>query len=186
MYKKTYFDDKHQRKQTICLTIRLFLMRIYRLRSPRKYTLICYLFVCFIFLYFLMQMMLPERYGQTLILDNQRHLSIRLFKDDDPHRTRIRPFRILSGSLHYFRVLPQSWSDRIEQMKKAGLNTIETYIPWNLHENERGVYKFNEGLMDLISFLRLIHQHEMFAIVRPSGKNLNNYFSSNRTLTRLF
>ena len=123
-----------------------------------------------------MQMMLPERYERTLILDRERHLAIRLFKNDDLHRTKILPFRILSGSLHYFRVLPQLWADRIEQMKKAGLNTIETYIPWNLHENERGVYKFNEGLMDLISFLRLVHQHEMFTIVRPSGKKRTRVF----------
>jgi beta-galactosidase len=124
--------------------------------------------------------MLPEQYEQTLILDNERHLSIRLFKENDPYRKQIRPFRILSGSLHYFRVLPQLWSDRIEQMKKAGLNTIETYIPWNLHESERGVYKFDEGLMDLISFLKLIHQHEMFTIIRPSGKTSKIDFSSNQ------
>jgi beta-galactosidase GanA len=114
--------------------------------------------------------MLPEQYEPTLILDNKRHLFIRLFKDNDLNRKKNRPFRILSGSLHYFRVLPQLWSDRIEKMKKAGLNTIETYIPWNLHESERGIYKFDEGLTDLISFLKLIHQHEMFTIIRPSGK----------------
>jgi beta-galactosidase len=125
--------------------------------------------------------MLPEQYEQTLILDNEQHLSIRLFKENDPYRKKIRPFRILSGSLHYFRVLPQLWSNRIEQMKKAGLNTIETYIPWNLHESERGVYKFNEGLMDIISFLKLVHQHEMFTIIRPSGKTLKiDFFLSNQ------
>ena len=57
-------------------------------------------------------------------------------------------------------------------MKKAGLNTIETYVPWNLHEPEKGNYKFDEGLTDLASFLKLVHQHEMFTIVRPSGKIL--------------
>ncbi|CAF3800137.1 unnamed protein product [Adineta steineri] len=113
--------------------------------------------------------MLPEQYEPTLILDHERHLFIRLYKENDLQRKNIRPFRILSGSLHYFRVLPQLWSDRIQEMKRAGLNTIETYIPWNLHEPEKGNYKFTEGLTDLTSFLKLVHQHEMFTIIRPSG-----------------
>ncbi|CAF0779462.1 unnamed protein product [Adineta ricciae] len=117
----------------------------------------------------LLKHILPEQYQPTLVLDDERHLFIRLFKDNDLRREKLRPFRILSGSLHYFRVLPQVWSDRIQEMKRAGLNTIETYIPWNLHEPERGVFKFNEGLTDLSSFLKLVHQHEMFTIVRPSG-----------------
>ncbi|CAF4683544.1 unnamed protein product, partial [Rotaria socialis] len=54
-------------------------------------------------------------------------------------------------------------------MKAAGLNTIETYVPWNLHEPQRGNYQFGEGFADLVSFLKLIHEHEMFTIIRPSG-----------------
>ena len=45
-----------------------------------------------------------------------------------------RPFRILSGSFHYFRTQPAQWGDRLERMKAAGLNTLTTYVPWNLHE----------------------------------------------------
>ncbi len=45
-----------------------------------------------------------------------------------------RPFRILGGSFHYFRTQPAQWGDRLEKMKAAGLNTVTTYIPWNLHE----------------------------------------------------
>ncbi len=172
MYNQRNLDDKHKKQQTTILTTRLFLMRIYHLRYHRKYLVLLFLFTFFIIFYFLIKNMLPEQYEQTLILDNERHLSIRLFKENDMNRKKIRPFRILSGSLHYFRVLPQLWSDRIEQMKKAGLNTIETYVPWNLHESERGNYQFTEGSADLISFLKLIHQYEMFTIIRPSGNSL--------------
>ncbi|CAF2757751.1 unnamed protein product [Rotaria sp. Silwood2] len=108
-------------------------------------------------------------YLPTLVLDNEQHLFIRLFKNNDQTRKHLLPFRIFSGSLHYFRVLPQSWPDRIKKMKAAGLNTIETYVPWNLHEPQQGNYQFGEGLTDLTSFLKLIHENEMFAIVRPSG-----------------
>ena len=34
--------------------------------------------------------------------------------------------RILSGALHYFRVVPAYWEDRLKKLKAAGLNTVET------------------------------------------------------------
>ena len=37
-----------------------------------------------------------------------------------------KPFRILSGAVHYFRVPPASWRDRLIKLKAAGLNTVET------------------------------------------------------------
>lgn len=39
-----------------------------------------------------------------------------------------KPFRILSGAMHYFRVMPEHWEDRMEKMKSCGLNTLETYV----------------------------------------------------------
>lgn len=48
------------------------------------------------------------------------------------------PYRILSGAIHYFRIHPDQWADRIHQARLMGLNTIETYIPWNAHEPVRG------------------------------------------------
>lgn len=35
-------------------------------------------------------------------------------------------FRILSGAMHYFRVMPEYWQDRMRKMKACGLNTLET------------------------------------------------------------
>lgn len=35
-------------------------------------------------------------------------------------------FRILSGAMHYFRVVPEYWADRMRKMKACGLNTLET------------------------------------------------------------
>ena len=33
---------------------------------------------------------------------------------------------ILSGAIHYFRVVPAYWEDRLLRLKAAGLNTVET------------------------------------------------------------
>lgn len=45
---------------------------------------------------------------------------------------------IYSGSFHYFRVPRPYWRDRLRKMRAAGLNTVATYIPWNLHEPHSG------------------------------------------------
>lgn len=76
------------------------------------------------------------------------------------------PFRILSGAIHYFRVHPDDWADRIRKARLMGLNTIETYVPWNAHEPREGEWTA-EGGLDLARFLRTIADEGMHAIVRP-------------------
>ena len=46
--------------------------------------------------------------------------------------------QVVSGALHYFRVHPDQWADRIHKARLMGLNTIETYVPWNFHAPEPG------------------------------------------------
>ncbi|MGX5770278.1 glycoside hydrolase family 35 protein [Microbacterium trichothecenolyticum] len=76
------------------------------------------------------------------------------------------PFRVLAGALHYFRVHPGQWADRIRKAKLMGLNTIETYVAWNAHEPVRGEWDAT-GWNDLGAFLDLIAAEGMHAIVRP-------------------
>lgn len=76
------------------------------------------------------------------------------------------PFRILSGAIHYFRVHPDLWADRIHKARLMGLNTIETYVPWNEHSPEPGSFVADGGL-DLGRFLDLVAASGMQAIVRP-------------------
>ncbi|XP_029537174.1 beta-galactosidase-1-like protein 2 isoform X2 [Oncorhynchus nerka] len=51
------------------------------------------------------------------------------------------PFHILGGSIHYFRVPRAYWEDRLLKMRACGVNTLTTYVPWNLHEQKRVVLK---------------------------------------------
>ncbi|MCC9311355.1 beta-galactosidase [Kitasatospora sp. RB6PN24] len=76
------------------------------------------------------------------------------------------PLRILSGALHYFRVLPEQWEDRLALLRAMGLNTVETYVPWNLHEPRPGRYDFT-GRLDLAAFLRAAERQGLHALVRP-------------------
>lgn len=77
-----------------------------------------------------------------------------------------RPFRVLSGAIHYFRVHPDHWADRIHKARLMGLNTIETYVAWNLHAPEPGEWLMDEG-RDLARFLDAVAAEGMHAIVRP-------------------
>ncbi len=76
------------------------------------------------------------------------------------------PHRVLAGAVHYFRVHPDQWSDRIHKARLLGLNTIETYVAWNAHEPTKGDWS-SEGWNDLARFLDLIAAEGMHAIVRP-------------------
>ncbi|WMJ87050.1 glycoside hydrolase family 35 protein [Anaerocolumna sp. MB42-C2] len=75
--------------------------------------------------------------------------------------------KIISGGMHYFRVVPEYWSDRLEKLKNLGCNTVETYIPWNLHEKEKGKYDFT-GMLDIVSFVRNAQELGLMVILRPS------------------
>ncbi|MBX9246607.1 beta-galactosidase [Actinotalea ferrariae] len=76
------------------------------------------------------------------------------------------PHQVISGALHYFRVHPDLWADRIRKARLMGLNTIETYVAWNAHSPERGVFDTSGG-RDLGRFLDLVAAEGMHAIVRP-------------------
>ncbi|KAL1914940.1 uncharacterized protein VTP21DRAFT_7856 [Calcarisporiella thermophila] len=77
------------------------------------------------------------------------------------------PYQVRSGSIHYFRVPRKYWEDRILKAKALGLNAIDTYVPWNSHEYEKGKFNFQDNL-DLAAYIDLIGKHRMKAIIRAS------------------
>lgn len=80
---------------------------------------------------------------------------------------------IYSGALHYFRVHPSYWRDRLKKLRACGLNTVETYVPWNLHEPYKDVYDFGKGesdfsiFLDISKFLEIAKEEDLFVILRP-------------------
>uniref|UniRef100_A0A8C8YSF6 Beta-galactosidase n=1 Tax=Prolemur simus TaxID=1328070 RepID=A0A8C8YSF6_PROSS len=75
-------------------------------------------------------------------------------------------FWIFGGSIHYFRVPKEYWRDRLLKMRACGLNTLTTYVPWNLHEPERGRFDFS-GNLDLGAFVLLAAEIGLWVILRP-------------------
>ena len=76
-------------------------------------------------------------------------------------------FQVISGSIHYFRVVPEYWRDRLLKLKAMGCNTVETYIPWNFHEPKEGCFDFS-GRKDVEAFIRTAQEVGLWVIVRPS------------------
>ncbi len=78
---------------------------------------------------------------------------------------------IFSGAFHYFRCPKLLWRDRLRKMRLAGLNTVETYVPWNWHERSapKSLTDFSKvDMSDLKEFLKIVHdEFGMFSIIRP-------------------
>jgi len=77
-----------------------------------------------------------------------------------------KPFQVISGEMHYARIPRAYWRDRMRMAKAMGLNTITTYVFWNVHEAEPGVYDFS-GNNDVAEFIRIAQQEGLYVILRP-------------------
>ena len=77
------------------------------------------------------------------------------------------PFKIISGAIHYFRLPTSQWEDSLYNLKALGANTVETYLPWNLHEPVEGVFDFS-GMKDVEAFVSLAQRMGLWVILRPS------------------
>jgi beta-galactosidase len=78
-----------------------------------------------------------------------------------------KPFQMISGEMHYTRIPPEYWHDRMKMAKAMGLNTIGTYVFWNAHEPIRGQYDFS-GNNDIAGFIRAAQEEGLWVVLRPS------------------
>jgi len=78
---------------------------------------------------------------------------------------------LYAGALHYWRVDRGDWPRCLRAMKKLGLDLVETYIPWAVHELAQGRHDW-AGELDVGAFLDEVARAGMYAIVRP-GPHIN-------------
>ncbi|KAL4334175.1 hypothetical protein GQ457_07G021780 [Hibiscus cannabinus] len=84
--------------------------------------------------------------GRSLIIHGQRKL-------------------FFSASIHYPRSTPQMWASLIAKAKKGGIDVIQTYVFWNLHEPVKGQYDFS-GRADIVRFIKEIQAQGLYASLR--------------------
>jgi Beta-galactosidase len=94
-------------------------------------------------------------------------MSLNKFEIKDQFYCNEKPVKIISGGIHYFRIVPEYWRDRLEKLRAMGCNTVETYIPWNIHEPNKGEFKF-DGVLNIERFVRLAAELGLWVIIRPS------------------
>lgn len=77
------------------------------------------------------------------------------------------PFQIRSGEMHPARIPKPYWRHRIQMAKAMGMNTIAIYVMWNYHEQQEGQFDFTSENRDIVEFMRLCQQEQLYVILRP-------------------
>jgi len=78
-----------------------------------------------------------------------------------------KPFQMISGEMHYPRIPREAWRQRMKMAKAMGLNTIGTYVFWNLHEPQKGKFDFS-GNNDIAAFVKTAQEEGLWVVLRPS------------------
>ena len=76
------------------------------------------------------------------------------------------PYQIISGAIHFQRIPRDYWQDRLRKARALGLNTVETYVFWNLVEPQPGTFDFS-GNNDIAAFVREAAAQGLNVILRP-------------------
>ncbi len=91
--------------------------------------------------------------GQTLMVDSYGLVI-------NGHRT-----IPVMGEIHYSRVPEKEWQREIRKMKAGGVTMLSTYVFWNHHEQEEGIWDWS-GNRNLHSFLEICKKEQMPIVLR--------------------
>ncbi|XP_027909930.1 beta-galactosidase 13-like [Vigna unguiculata] len=72
---------------------------------------------------------------------------------------------LFSGSVHYPRSPPEMWPHIIDKARRGGINVIQTYIFWNIHEPVKGKFKVDPEY-DFVKFIQLCQDKGMYVTLR--------------------
>uniref|UniRef100_A0A182YAQ7 Beta-galactosidase n=1 Tax=Anopheles stephensi TaxID=30069 RepID=A0A182YAQ7_ANOST len=75
-------------------------------------------------------------------------------------------FRYVAGSFHYFRALPETWRTKLRTLRAGGLNAVDLYVQWSLHNPRDGVYNW-EGIANVTDIIEAAIEEDLYVILRP-------------------
>jgi beta-galactosidase len=87
-----------------------------------------------------------------------------------------RTLPIYAGAMHYWRVEPAQWAPCLRAMHAQGFTLVETYVPWRVHEPERGTHAWSDQ-HDLGRFLEAAWAAGLSVVLRP-GPHVNAELTS--------
>jgi beta-galactosidase len=89
-----------------------------------------------------------------------------------------KPYVVVSGEVHYFRLDPDLWERHLVLLKRAGANTTSTYVPWDWHEYEENRFDFSgetDPARNLLRYIELCRKVGLHLIVKPGPYILAEY-----------
>ncbi|ODN03705.1 Beta-galactosidase-1-like protein 3 [Orchesella cincta] len=99
--------------------------------------------------------------------------NVALVAEADGFKLNGKKIKIISGAIHYFRVHPDLWRDRLKKLRAMGANTVETYVSWNLHEPKMGEFDFGNGtgdysmFTDIRRYIQIAQEEDLLVLFRP-------------------
>lgn len=75
------------------------------------------------------------------------------------------PILPIAGEFHFSRYPRSDWRKELLKMKDAGITVISTYVFWNYHEEQKGVFDF-EGDKNIAAFLQICKELALPCILR--------------------
>lgn len=76
-----------------------------------------------------------------------------------------RPFMPVIGEFHFSRYPAEEWETELLKMKAGGINTVATYVFWNMHERTEGNFDWS-GDLDLHRFIETTKRVGLQMILR--------------------
>lgn len=77
------------------------------------------------------------------------------------------PYVIIGGQMDPQRIPPEYWQDRLAKARAMGLNTIFSYVYWNLLEPQQGDWQGGQGSNDIARYFRLAQEKGLHVVLRP-------------------
>ncbi|KAI1462721.1 glycoside hydrolase family 35 protein [Annulohypoxylon moriforme] len=77
------------------------------------------------------------------------------------------PYVIIGGQMDPQRIPPAYWRDRLQKARAMGLNTIFSYVYWNLLEPKRGEWRSDEEGNDVEGFFEIAGEEGLSVVLRP-------------------
>jgi hypothetical protein len=110
----------------------------------------------------------------------QEHLGVEIVEHGTYPELRVdgEPFFIHSAAFFYYRIPRDEWEHLLDRYQRAGINTIDLYIPWNWHEPKEGEVDFDgrtNPRRDLRTLLKMIAERHLRLIARPGPEILNEW-----------
>ena len=129
----------------------LFLIINFKTYDMKFFTILLTAILCFLSICFPVNAQVKHTFAlgdTTFLLDNQ-------------------PFQMISGEMHYPRIPKECWRARMKAAKAMGLNTVATYVFWNIHEPQKGKYNFT-GNNNIAEFVKIAQEEGLWVVLRPS------------------